>query len=204
VPDLPQAQRSALAKCVKRPMLVVNTVLRDGRALQRLGILGAQLPGSFLQNMFLVTGINVGQYRPVWRPEDPCVMQSFAAFVAEQPEGMHVADQHRSARARMLAMTFEDYERESRRILNGMLGAGGFDAARDILAITVNRWPHGYARDHLDLEDADWNVEPAPEVVGRQRFGNIAIANSDAGADAYTHVAIDQAWRAVNELAAAG
>jgi len=43
-----------------------------------------------------------------------------------------------------------------------------------------------------------------PEFVGRQRFGNIAIANSDAGADAYTHVAIDQAWRAVNELAARG
>ena len=87
-------------------------------------------------------------------------------------------------------------------MLNAMLGAGGFDAARDILAITVNRWPHGYARDHLDLEDADWNVEPRPEIVGRQRFGNIAIANSDAGADAYTHAAIDQAWRAVNELVA--
>jgi spermidine dehydrogenase len=201
VPDLPQTQKSALAQCVKRPMLVVNTVLRDGRALGRLGILGAQLPGSFLQDMFLVTGINVGDYRPAWRPEDPCVMQAFAAFNAEQPEGMRIADQHRAARGRMLAMPFEDYEREVRQILNGMLGAGGFDAARDILAITVNRWPHGYARDHLDLEDADWNVVPPPEAVGRRRFGNIAIANSDAGADAYTHVAIDQAWRAVNELA---
>ena len=97
-------------------------------------------------------------------------------------------------------MPFEDYERELRSVLNSLLGAGGFDAARDILAITVNRWPHGYARDHIDLEDADWNVEPPPEVVGRQRFGNIAIANSDAAADAYTHTAIDQAWRAVNEL----
>ena len=90
-----------------------------------------------------------------------------------------------------------------RRILSGLLGPGGFDSARDILAITVNRWPHGYARDHLDLEDADWNTDPPPEVVGRQRFGHIAIANSDAGADAYTHAAIDQAWRAVNELAGA-
>jgi spermidine dehydrogenase len=99
-------------------------------------------------------------------------------------------------------MSFEDFEREVRRILSGLLDPGGFDAARDILAITVNRWPHGYARDHLDLEDADWNMDPPPEVVGRQRFGNIAIANSDAGADAYTHAAIDQAWRAVNDLGA--
>jgi spermidine dehydrogenase len=112
-----------------------------------------------------------------------------------------MADQARAARARLLTMTFEDFEREIRRVLGGMLGPGGFDPSRDILAITVNRWPHGYARDHLDLEDADWNVEPAPEAVGRQRFGNIAIANSDAGADAYTHAAIDQAWRAVSELA---
>jgi spermidine dehydrogenase len=201
VPDLPPAQKAALAQCVKRPMLVVNTLLRNGHALQELGIKGARLPGSFLQEMVLVTGVNVGDYRPAWRPEDPCVMQAFVGFAAPQPEGLGIADQHRAARAQLLAMRFEDFEREVRRVLNGMLGTSGFDAARDILAITVNRWPHGYARDHLDLEDADWNTEPRPEVVGRQRFGNIAIANSDAGADAYTHAAIDQAWRAVNELA---
>jgi spermidine dehydrogenase len=203
-PELPPAQRAALAKCVKRPMLVVNTLLRNGRALQALGIKGAQLPGSFLQNQFLVTGINVGAYRPAWRPEDPCVMQGFAGFSDPPTKGLGLANQARAARARMLAMTFEDFEREIRGVLNSLLGSGGFDAARDILAITVNRWPHGYARDHGDLEDADWNTEPPPEVVGRQRFGNIAIANSDAGADAYTHAAIDQAWRAVSELAAAG
>ena len=200
-PELPPAQKAALAKCVKRPMLVVNTLLRNGRALQALGIKGAQLPGSFLQNQFLVTGINVGDYHPAWQPEDPCVMQAFASFGDPQP-GAGLANQARMARGKMLGMPFEDYEREVRSVLNSLLGPGGFDAARDILAITVNRWPHGYARDHVDLEDADWNMEPAPEIVGRQHFGNIAIANSDAAADAYTHAAIDQAWRAVNDLAA--
>ncbi|MBV9726564.1 MAG: NAD(P)/FAD-dependent oxidoreductase [Gammaproteobacteria bacterium] len=200
-PGLPAAQKAALAKCVKRPMLVVNTLLRNGHALQSLGIKGAELPGSFLQTLFLVTGVNVGDYRPAWRPEDPCVMQSFAAFCTPPAPGVGVADQARIDRARMLNMSFEDYEREVRTVLGSLLGRGGFDAARDILAITVNRWPHGYARDHLDLEDADWNVSPPPEVVGRQRYGRIAIANSDAGANAYTHEAIDQAWRAVNELA---
>ena len=200
VPDLPSAQKAALAQCVKRPMLVVNTLLRNGHALQKLGIKGAQLPGSFLQDIFLVTGINVGDYRPAWRPEDPCVMQAFVGFIAEQPEGLSVANQHRAARARMLTMQFEDFEREVRSVLTSLLAPGGFDAARDILAITVNRWPHGYARDHVDLEDSNWNADPPPETIGRQRFGNITIANSDAGADAYTHTAIDQAWRAVNEL----
>jgi spermidine dehydrogenase len=198
-PELPVDQKAALAKAVKRPMLVVNTVLRNGRSLEKLGIKGAHLPGSFLQNLILVTGVNVGDYRPVWRPEDSCVMQSFASFGGPVP-GASLADQMRVGCTQMLAMPFEDYEREVRGILTSLLGPGGFDAARDILAITVNRWPHGYARDHIDLEDADWNVQPPPEVVARRRFGSIAIANSDAAADAYTHAAIDQAWRAVNEL----
>ena len=76
-------------------------------------------------------------------------------------------------------------------------------ANSDILAITVNRWPHGYARDVLDLEEPAWKAKPGPYEIGRQRFGNIAIANSDSGADAYTHTAIDQAWRAVGDLAEA-
>ncbi len=200
-PDLPEAQKAALAKCVKRPMLVVNTLLKDGKSLQKLGIKGAQLPGSFLQNQFLVTGINVGGYHPAWKPEDPCVLQGFAGFSEPGTAGVGLAAQARAARGKLYGMAFEDFEREVRRILNGMLAPGGFDAPRDIMAITVNRWPHGYARDHTDLEDEDWNMDPPPEVTGRQLFGNVAIANSDAGADAYTHAAIDQAWRAINDLA---
>jgi spermidine dehydrogenase len=202
-PALPAAQKAALAHCIKRPLLVVNVLLRHGQALQNLGIRGAYLPGHMLQNLNLVSGIKVGEYRPEWRPADPCVMQFYAAFRAPQPEGMSIIQQHQAARSQLLSLSFEDFERAVRSVLNGVLGAGGFDAAGDILAITVNRWPHGYARDHLDLEDPAWNAEPPPNVIGRRRFGNIAIANSDAGADAYTHTAIDQAWRAVNELAGA-
>jgi spermidine dehydrogenase len=36
--------------------------------------------------------------------------------------------------------------------------------------------------------------------VARKPFGRITIANADAGAYAYTDGAIDQAWRAVQEL----
>ena len=97
-------------------------------------------------------------------------------------------------------MTLEDFEREVRRVLDGLLGPAGFDVQNDILAITVNRWPHGYAYDYLDLWDPDWPEGRAPHEIARQPFGNIAIANSDAGADAYTHVAIDEAWRAVGDL----
>src|SRR3954465_3686963 len=85
---------------------------------------------------------------------------------------------------------------ESARVLEG----GGFDAARDIDAITVNRWPHGYAYEYNPLWDPDWRPGQAPCEIGRKPFGRIAIANSDAGAAAYTDQAIDQAYRAVHEL----
>jgi spermidine dehydrogenase len=83
--------------------------------------------------------------------------------------------------------------------LNRMLSAGGFDSARDIAAITVNRWGHGYAYEYDSLSDEHWTEEERPCVIGRKQFGRISIANSDAGASAYTNAAIDQAYRAVQE-----
>ena len=81
-----------------------------------------------------------------------------------------------------------------------MLGPG-FDGDEEILAITVNRWPHGYAYQPNTLWDPAWASEAErPWVIGRQRFGRIAIANADAAANAYTDAAIDQAHRAVGEL----
>ena len=199
-PALPEAQKAALAQCIRRPMLIMNVALRNGEALQKSGISGAYLPGGLCQSMALVTGINVGEYHPRWRPEDPCVVQFYGAVAAPQPEGLTITQQNQAGRYRLLGMGFEDFERDIRTTMAGIWGPSGFDPAGDILAITVDRWPHGYARDHLDLEDPAWNADPPPNVIGRQPFGNIAIANSDAGADAYTHTAIDQAWRAVNEL----
>jgi len=199
-PQLPEIQKSALKQCIKRPLLVMNVVLRNGHALQKSGISSAYLPGRMCQTMFLVTGVNVKNYHPQWRPEDPCVIQFYGGVGAPQPQGLSITQQSQAGRAHLLSMNFDDFEREVRTVMLGVWGESGFNPAEDILAITVNRWPHGYARDHLDLEDANWNADPPANVTGRQPFGNITIANSDAGADAYTHTAIDQAWRAVNEL----
>jgi len=97
---------------------------------------------------------------------------------------------------------FETFERKIRDQLGRALGPGGFDPATDITGITVNRWPHGYAPEWNALWDEPLPEDQQPNVIGRQRFGAIAIANSDAGAAAYTSCAIDQAHRAVTELLA--
>ncbi|MEE4277760.1 MAG: NAD(P)-binding protein [Halieaceae bacterium] len=201
-PGLPEAQKRGLAQCIKRPMGTVNVVLRDGQAIQRSGISAAHLPGSMLQGVSLVTGIRTDDYEDDWDPRRSCVLHFFFGVGPENPAGMDMVQQSQAGRKRLLEMSFADFEAEVYRVLRGVWGDAGLDPEQDILAITVNRWPHGYARDLMDLEDPAWLASPGPYEVGRRPFGNIAIANSDSGADAYTHTAIDQAWRAVNDLPA--
>ena len=101
----------------------------------------------------------------------------------------------------LYATSFETFERNIREQLARSVGAGGFDPARDIAAITVNRWPHGYAYQYNSLWDPFWlEGGPLPCVEARKPFGRIAIANADADAYAYTDCAINQAYRAVNDL----
>jgi len=114
--------------------------------------------------------------------------------------GLPARDQQRAGHAELLTTTFETFERKIRDQLARVLRDGGFDPARDIDAITVNRWPHGYAYEYNPLWDPDWPEGQSPCEIGRKPFGRITIANSDAAAAAYTDQAIDQAYRAVKEL----
>ncbi len=142
-------------------------------------------------------GTKIGGYRGVTSPDEPIVVH-----MVRNPNkpGLPRREQNRAGRQELLSTPFERFELEIRRQLGRMLAAGGFDPASDIVAITVNRWPHGYSYTYDSLGDPEISPEERPHVVGRQRFGRIAIANSDAGAAAFTNQAIDEANRAVEEL----
>jgi spermidine dehydrogenase len=114
-------------------------------------------------------------------------------------QGLSNVQQFRLGRQLLLNTPFEEYETRIADQLDRMLGPGGFQSTRDIAAITVNRWPHGYAYSADSLFDAEISG-PQPYEIARRRCGSVTIANSDAGWNSYTHEAIDQAWRAVNEL----
>jgi len=109
-------------------------------------------------------------------------------------------EQHRVGRVELYDTPFETFERKIRDQLARMLGPGGFNPAEDIEGITVGRWAHGYSYEYNSLFDPEFAQGEAPHEVGRKPFGRIAIANSDAGATAYMNVAIDEAYRAVQEL----
>ena len=115
--------------------------------------------------------------------------------------GLSEREQHKAGRYALLATPYETFERNIRDQLARILSSGGFDPAADIAGITVNRWSHGYAYEYNPLWDPDWPEGQKPCEIARKQFGRIAIANSDAAAAAYTDQAINQAYRAVHELA---
>jgi spermidine dehydrogenase len=197
-PELPEKQKEALGYLVKAPLVYTHVALRNWTAFERLGVHHIVAPGGYHTYTALDFPVSVGQYQFPSNPEEPMVL-----FMLRTPcrPGLAPRDQHRAGRMELMQTPFATFERNIRDQLARMLGGAGFDAARDIEGITVNRWAHGYAFTPNALFDPDWNEEEKPWVIGRKRFGNIAIANSDAGADAYTNVAIDQAHRAVGEFA---
>ena len=198
VPELPEAQKQALASAQKVPLLYNNVVVRNWHAFQKLGVDAIYAPGMYHTNVNLDLPVSIGGYECPKNPDEPVVVHMMKA--ACKP-GRPARDQHKIGRIQLYTTTFETYERQIREQLARMLGPGGFDPKRDILEITVNRWPHGYSYEYNSLFDKFWlEGGEKPCEVARKPFGRIAIANSDADAYAYTDGAIDQAYRAVAEL----
>ena len=198
-PELPAAQKAALHELVKTPLVYTTVALRDWTAFQKLGVARVTAPGGYYSALHLNQPVDIGDYHAERSPERPILVH--LTRTPCQP-GLPENDQNRAGRAEILATSFETSERNTRDQLARTLAGTGFDPALDITAITVNRWPHGYAPEYNPLFDEDLPSEQQPHVIGRARFGRIAIANSDSGRAAYTDAAIDQAHRAVGELLA--
>jgi spermidine dehydrogenase len=197
IPEIPTRQKDALNYPVKVPMLYTNVLIRRWTAFQQLSVNSCQVPGMYYTNVFLDPGTTIGGYQGAATPEEPILVKMIRN---PNKPGLPRKEQNRAGQQELLSMTFEQFELETRRQLARMAGRGGFDPAEDIVAITVNRWPFGYAYSYDTLADPDVPPEERPHIIGRQRFGCVTIANSDAGAAAFTNQAIDEANRAVEEL----
>jgi spermidine dehydrogenase len=196
-PELPEPQKQALHYAVKIPLIYASVALRNWMAFKNLGIASVHAPGSYFSSLALNQVVDIARYRSPHAPNEPMLIHM--TRTPARP-GLPERDQHRAGHYDILSTSLETFEEGIRDQLGRILGPGGFDPNKDITAITVNRWPHGYAYEYNPLFDPDWPHDEAPHEIGRKRFGRIAIANSDAGAAAYTDSAIDQAHRAVEEL----
>ena len=198
MPELPVPQRDALARNVKTPLVYTNVLVRDWRPWVRLGVHDISAPMSFHSRVKLDFPVSLGGYRHPRDPSEPMCLH--LVHVPGAPNrGLDARTQFRIGQARLLDMTFADFEAKIRDELDRMLGPGGFSSARDIAAVTVNRWAHGYGYVANSLYDEDDYASVLERA--RQKAGRVAIANSDASGDAYAHLAIAEAARAVAELA---
>jgi spermidine dehydrogenase len=197
-PELPAAQKTALAFAIKVPLVYTNVFIRSWTAFQTLGVQRVSTPGMWHTSVNLDFPVSVGAYKHQTNPAEPIVLHLSKS--ACRP-GLPVRDQHRAGRAELLSTSFETIERSIRDQLGRVLAGGGFDPAADILGITVNRWPHGYTYQYNSLSEDFWLTNgEQPCAVARRPHGRIAIANADAAAYAYTDAAIDHGYRAVQEL----
>ena len=196
--DLGADQRAAVAGQVKAPLVYVNVAIRNWRAWVDRGVHFINNPAGFYSQLKLDYPVSLGDYRFPSHPDEPMVLHLLHVPWPDAPAG-DLRSTWRAARALAYALPFDTFEAKARDELGRIFGPGGFDAERDIAAITVNRWGHGYAFDvdalHEDEAEARRRIE-----LSHQRVGRIHFAGTDAAWMAYAHWAIDSAHRAAREI----
>ena len=196
--DLPATQAQALSQNVKYPLVYTKVVIRNWQSFQKLGVHEIYAATQPYSRIKLDYPVSMGGYDHPRDPTQPIGLHM--VYVPTSPNsGMNARDQARAGRGKLYGQTFEHLEAQLRDQLQRMLGPGGFNHETDILAITVNRWSHGYASFSNSLFD-DADQSEAWMNLAKKPVGHVSIANSDAAWSAYAHAAIDEAYRAVGEV----
>jgi spermidine dehydrogenase len=199
-PEMSDTQKQGLAYNVKVPLVYTKVLVPNWKGFAELGMDFVYYTNGFYKQVELAYPVSIGDYHRSQKPDEPMVLHMCHVPWVPEKQG---PDQWREGRRRILSTSFDTFEHHVYTQLDQALSSTGFKAQRDVSAITVNRWPHGYAYSPDLLWEPEWaNEQDKPWVIGRQAFGNIHIANSDAAASADTNAAITQAHRAVSEILA--
>jgi len=154
-------------------------------------------PSGFYNILKLDYPVSLGDYRCALHPDEPMILHLVHVSWPDGPI-TDLRSAWRAGRALLYARTFDEFESHARDELSRILGPGGFDADRDIAAITVNRWGHGYAYEPYSVFDS----QPDPDAaLSSARLGRIHFAGTDAAWVAYADRAIDTAHRVADEIA---
>jgi len=197
VRDLPTTHRDAYAQFYRSPCLMANVAVRNWRFLYKLGMSGCRWfegLGNYLSVRRMAT---LGSESPTIGPDSPTVLTIKVLFA--QP-GLPIAAQGAQGRAKLLGVSFAQYERAFRQQLGDMFAPGGFDPRRDIAGIILNRWGHAYVNPQPGFFFG-LGGKPAPRDVLRDApHGRIAFANTDLAGAMDHRNSIREADRAVKQL----
>jgi spermidine dehydrogenase len=193
--DLQPPQLAALASGVKAPLVYVKLAVREWRRWIDAGVHEVTNAKGFYSRLKLDYPVSLGGYQFARTPQEPTVLHLVHVPIPDDATDQRTA--WRAGRKSLQETSFAQFESRAYDELGRILGKS-FDPKRDVTAITVYRWAHGYAYGFNSLFDQE--VNPAVEEIARRPVGRITIANSDAAMSAYAHAAIDEAARAVGEL----
>ncbi len=197
VRDLSADHKEAYSQFYRAPCMMANIAVRNWRFLYKMGISGCQWfegLGNFMQVRKVAL---CGADSPTIGPDSPVVLTLKVLF---PHPGESTELQGHMGRAELISTPFRDYERQIRQQFTDMFTASGFDAARDIAGIILNRWGHAYlspAPGFFFGKDG----KPAPgDVLRAAPMGRIAFANTDLSGVADHRSSIIEADRAVGQL----
>ena len=196
--EIPEKQVEAIRYATKIPFVVGSFAIRNWQAFADAGVHWIYSPGGvYFKQMLLDFPVSMGDYHYSKGPDEPIVI---SGWFSPTTRGLPAKDQYRAGRAKLMEMSYDDFEQDIYSHLDGMLGPYGFDAEREIAAITLNRWPHGYAYEFEGVGvPGEYDRYNGPHITGRAQIGRISIANADSEAYAYVDGAVDAADRAVDE-----
>ncbi len=194
--DLPDAYHQAYDAFMHSPVLVANVALTNWRFLERLGVAAAIWSGGFGFTCNIRRPMVVGGQSQPLHPDQPTVLTFYAPLFKP---GLPAKQQGVAARAELLETSFTDYERQIREQMTEVFSSGGFDPARDIAGIILNRWGHAYVNPGPGFRFGT-NGNPAPPDVIREPIGRIAIGHSELRGHQYWTGAAGEGRRAVETL----
>ena len=197
--DLPDDFRQAYLRFHHAPFLVVNVALRQWRFLYELGITACRWQGGFGAACNIRQPMHVGRHKPPLHPDKPAVLTFYAPY---HTPGLPPRAQTSKGRAELFYTTYADYEDRIRRQMTTLFAASGFDAARDIRGIILNRWGHAYVVPEPGFfYDTDQRI--APRNIIQRGYGRIAFGHSELEGFQHWGPAADQGRRAMQQVLSA-
>jgi spermidine dehydrogenase len=206
VDGLPRDQIKNLCYARKAPLVYCRVGLTNWQAFADAKISSVSPRGDslFWDSTTLNAGAHFGtSYGPT--PNAPAQPAHLTlSCTPNDPAALTQLESYERGREQLLRMRFKDFEDAIVDVIDRTVNTqgGSFEPERDIASIMVNRWNYGYAYELCSTFDPSifGFVKDQPQVLGRKPYKNVAIANSDSGAFAYTHSAINEAYRAVQDL----
>jgi spermidine dehydrogenase len=206
VDGLPKRQVENLCYARKVPLIYGRAGLRNWQAFADARISSVSPRGNslFWDSTSLQMGARFGSvYGPTPNEPDKPATLSFTVVPTGHDRTPQLAA-YEEGRQRLLEMSFRELEGALIDVLDRSVNASGgdFDPERDIHSLMVNRWNYGYAHELTSVWDPSLygRFEEQPHAKGSAPFRNLAIANSDSQGFAYTHSAITEGKRAVDDL----